>query len=90
MSNPIARRPTAANRRNATTVRVQGKRRRVPGGDPSVASMPDYSPDQLEFMQAYDSFRQTTGRRFPTLCETLEVLKSLGYAKPAARKLKLV
>jgi hypothetical protein len=40
-----------------------------------------YSNDELEFMMAVDRFRNTTGVRFPTLCELLDIIKKLGYEK---------
>jgi len=43
-----------------------------------------YTPDELEFMRAMDAFKREQRQPFPTLAETLAVLKSLGYAKPAA------
>jgi hypothetical protein len=38
----------------------------------------------MEFMQAMHDYKQQSGRMFPTWSEVLEVLKSLGYAKPQA------
>ena len=42
----------------------------------------EYSPDEVEFMTAIQAYKNATGRKFPTLCEHLAVLKTLGYSKP--------
>ncbi len=34
-------------------------------------------------MQAMHDYKQSSGRMFPTWSEVLEVLKALGYEKPA-------
>jgi hypothetical protein len=36
---------------------------------------------ELEFMQAMQDYKQSSGRMFPTWSEVLEVLKALGYTK---------
>lgn len=48
--------------------------------DPSTCER-DYSPDEVEFMNALNEYKRTSGRMFPTCSEILEVLKSLGYEK---------
>jgi hypothetical protein len=62
--------------------RKSPRRRQI---DPTTCER-DYSPDEVEFMQAMDAYKQSSGRMFPTCSEVLEVVKSLGYAKlpPAA------
>lgn len=55
-------------------------RRRI---DPTTCER-DYSNDEVEFMQAVDRYKRSTGRMFPTTSELLEVLRSLGYEKVAA------
>jgi hypothetical protein len=50
--------------------------------DPAVAEHMDYSDDELEFLRAMDKYKQSTGYQFPTLAETLQVVRSLGYEKP--------
>ena len=62
--------------------RKSPRRRQI---DPTTCER-DYSPDEVEFMQAMDAYKRSSGRMFPTCSEVLEVLKSLGYAKlvPAA------
>ncbi len=42
----------------------------------------DYDSDEIEFIKAMDEYKRTRNRPFPTLCEHLQVLKSLGYRKP--------
>jgi hypothetical protein len=41
-----------------------------------------YDADEQEFLVAVDRFKNSTGKKFPTVAELLGVLKSLGYAKP--------
>jgi hypothetical protein len=48
--------------------------------DPSTCER-DYSRDEVEFMNALNEYKRTSGRMFPTCSEILEVLKSLGYEK---------
>lgn len=49
---------------------------------PDPASRPPSSAE-LEFMNAMQEYKKTSGRMFPTWSEVLEVLKSLGYEKPS-------
>ena len=46
----------------------------------------EYAAEEMEFMQALDRYKRTSGRMFPTCSETLEVLKSLGYRRDAAQE----
>ena len=62
----------AAKARNAST-----RRRLV---DPTTCDR-DYSAAELEFMQAMQAYKLSSGRMFPTWSEVLEVLRSLGYQK---------
>ena len=48
--------------------------------DPTTCER-DYSNDEVEFMNALDEYKRTSGRMFPTCSEVLEVLKDLGYCK---------
>ncbi len=41
----------------------------------------DYTDEEREFLRAMDAWMKRTGRRFPTFCEFLAVVKSLGYRK---------
>ncbi|WP_422924460.1 hypothetical protein [Singulisphaera sp. PoT] len=40
-----------------------------------------YEDDEREFIAAMADYQARTGKRFPTLSETLAVLKSLGYRR---------
>ena len=51
--------------------------------DPTTCER-DYGPEELEFMQALDRYKRTSGRMFPTCSEVLQVLRSLGYERVAA------
>lgn len=48
--------------------------------DPTTCER-DYSRDEIEFMQALDSYKRQSGRMFPTCSEILEVIHSLGYVR---------
>jgi hypothetical protein len=41
----------------------------------------------MEFMQAIQTYKQKSGRMFPTWSEILEVLQGLGYQKPTAKEM---
>lgn len=51
--------------------------------DPTTCER-DYAADELEFMQALDRYKRSSGRMFPTCSEILEVLRALGYERAAA------
>jgi hypothetical protein len=51
--------------------------------DPTTCER-DYAVDEMEFMQAIDRYKRSSGRLFPTCSELLGVLRSLGYEKPVA------
>ncbi len=65
----------------ATFVR-SGLRRQI---DPTTCER-DYDSAEVEFMQAVEHYKRTTGRRFPTCSEMLGIVRSLGYVRvlPAA------
>ena len=65
----------------ATTARNQSGRRRLI--DPTTCDR-DYSAAEMEFMQAIQTYKQNSGRMFPTWSEVLEVLRGLGYEKDVA------
>jgi hypothetical protein len=67
------RRPTA----QAPAAQRADRRRLI---DPTTCER-EYAADELEFMQALDRYKRTSGRMFPTCSEILEVVRSLGYAK---------
>ena len=73
------------DRRTVTTPvveeRRQTPRRKVPRRrqiDPTTCER-DYSDQEIEFMQAMDAYKRSSGRMFPTCSEILEVLRDLGY-----------
>jgi len=71
--------------RPATTVtgeprRKVQRRRQI---DPTTCER-EYSDDEVEFMQAMETYKRKNGRMFPTCSEVLEVIRSLGYSKPTS------
>ncbi len=75
----VNRKASAQAVRAATARHASGRRRLV---DPATCER-EYSPEELEFMQAMYAYKQSSGRMFPTWSEVLEVLRSLGYDKVA-------
>ncbi|MFO0959340.1 MAG: hypothetical protein U0800_18225 [Isosphaeraceae bacterium] len=73
----INRRASAQAARASQARQVSGRRRFV---DPTTCDR-EYSPQEIEFMQAMQSYKHRSGRMFPTWSEVLEVLRSLGYEK---------
>ena len=75
-------RPSRATERAIHAARSAGKgprRRRFV--DPTTCDR-DYAADEVEFMQALERYKRSSGRNFPTCSEVLGVLRSLGYVKP--------
>jgi hypothetical protein len=66
------------SQRNGIEIARRSKRRRRI--DPCTTDR-EYKPDEWEFLQAMEAYKASSGRKFPTWCEALEVLKSLGYRK---------
>jgi hypothetical protein len=64
----------------ASLARQQSSRRRLV--DPTTRER-NYAAAELEFTQAMAEYKRRSGRMFPTWCEVLEVLCSLGYEKTA-------
>jgi hypothetical protein len=62
----------------ATTLPATPSQRRRSG--PAVQKPVEPAPE-LEFMQAMQDYKKSSGRMFPTWSEVLEVLQSLGYRK---------
>jgi hypothetical protein len=75
---------TEEKARGAIAVNKSGGRRFA---DPTTRDM-DLTEAEMEFMKAMKTYQQSSGRMFPTWCEVLEVLKSLGYEKVAAEPMK--
>ena len=44
----------------------------------------DYTAEELTFLKAIDRYQRVNDRAFPTYCEVLAILFSLGYRKVAA------
>lgn len=73
----VNRRASAQAARASQARQTSGRRRFI---DPTTCDRA-YSPQELEFMQAMHTYKQRSGRMFPTWSEVLEVLRSLGYEK---------
>jgi hypothetical protein len=54
--------------------------------DPTTCER-DYTDDEVEFMNAIEQYKRTSGRMFPTCSEVLEVLRSLGYVRRSAAEM---
>lgn len=48
--------------------------------DPTTCER-DYNENEVEFMQALETYKRKSGRMFPTCSEILEVIHNLGYRK---------
>lgn len=48
--------------------------------DPTTCER-DYTDDEVQFMNALDDYKRSSGRMFPTCSEVLEVVRSLGYVR---------
>lgn len=79
----LNRRASEQATRAANARQASGRRRFV---DPTTCER-DYSEAEMEFMMAMNAYKQRSGRMFPTWSEVLEVLRSLGYEKPASEGL---
>ena len=76
---PVGRPQPAPGARAATPSVSKGARRRR-FIDPTTCER-DYGADEVEFMQAIERYKRTSGRMFPTCSEVLEVLRGLGYRR---------
>ena len=72
--------PDGAERRTGEARRKDQRRREI---DPTTCER-DYTLDEVEFMNAMDTYKRRSGRPFPTWSEVLEVVRSLGYRKVEA------
>lgn len=59
----------------------RGEERRQGGRPPRNINQYDMPADVLEFVNAVNRYRESTGRRFPSAGDILEILKGLGYEK---------
>jgi hypothetical protein len=48
--------------------------------DPTTCER-DYTAEEVEFMNAMEIYKRSSGRMFPTCSEVLEVIRGLGYVK---------
>lgn len=71
--------PVAVDRRKGDR-RVGERRRQI---DPTTCER-DYNNEELEFMQAIESYKRDFRRPFPTWSEILEVVKAMGYRRVEA------
>lgn len=69
--------PVAVERRKLQRRAKVNRRRQI---DPTTCER-NYTPDEIEFMNAVDAYKRASGRMFPTCSELLEVLRGLGYEK---------
>jgi hypothetical protein len=69
--------PVVAERRLGERRAKVQRRRQI---DPTTCER-DYNDDEIEFMQALDAYKRTSGRMFPTCSEILEVIRALGYVR---------
>jgi hypothetical protein len=69
--------PAPGERRQLERRAKVARRRQI---DPTTCER-DYTDDEIEFMNAIDQYKRTSGRMFPTCSEVLEVLRGLGYQK---------
>jgi len=69
--------PVAVERRTLERRAKVNRRRQI---DPTTCER-DYTPDEIEFMNAMEEYKRASGRMFPTCSEVLEVIKTLGYEK---------
>ena len=67
----VAQIPVAVERRKAP------RRRQI---DPTTCER-EYTDEEVEFMQAMDAYKRSSGRMFPTCSEILEVITKLGYER---------
>jgi hypothetical protein len=51
--------------------------------DPTTCEK-DHTENEMEFISAMQRYQQTSGRKFPTWSEVLEVVTTLGYQKPVS------
>jgi hypothetical protein len=72
--------PVAIERRVCERRVKVNRRRQI---DPTTCER-DYTIDEIEFMNAMEEYKRTSGRMFPTCSEVLEVIKKIGYGKQPA------
>lgn len=78
----MERREIKEDRRQLQTP-VAVERRKTPRRrqiDPTTCER-EYTDEEVEFMQAMDAYKRSSGRMFPTCSEILEVIRKLGYER---------
>ena len=73
----MSEQPVAVERRQLERREKVSRRRQI---DPTTCER-EYSVEEVEFMNALDQYKRTSGRMFPTCSEVLEVIRGLGYVK---------
>lgn len=73
----VSSQPVAVERRKLERREKVSRRRQI---DPTTCER-DYTADEVEFMNALDDYKRSSGRMFPTCSEVLEVVRKLGYVK---------
>lgn len=68
---------------SARALAARNKRRKLakPAAADPITSDRHYADDEAELLAAMATYKTDTGRMFPTFCEVLAVLKTLGYSK---------
>lgn len=69
-----------------TPKRRKERRRQI---DPTTCER-DYNAEEIDFMQALDAYKCSSGRMFPTCSEILEVVRGLGYVKLSEEERQLL
>lgn len=69
--------PVAVERRQLERRAKVSRRRQI---DPTTCER-EYTDAEVEFMNAFNDYKRTSGRMFPTCSEILEVVTRLGYRK---------
>ena len=72
--------PVVVERRKLERREKVARRRQI---DPTTCER-DYTAEEVEFMNALNTYKRTSGRMFPTCSEVLEVIRNLGYVKQEA------
>ena len=72
--------PVAVERRQGPRREKVARRRQI---DPTTCER-DYTGEEIEFMQALETYKVANGRMFPTCSEILEVIRGLGYVRITA------
>jgi hypothetical protein len=46
-----------------------------------ATSEAEFSHDEVEFLNAIEAFKRHSGKKFPTWCDVLRVMRALGYER---------